>query len=775
MTSESVYQLPEGLSQDLEQLRQLTRQFQKGEISAARYQAFRVPCGIYEQRKSGEFMLRARLAAGILSPAQMRIAAEVAETYGDATLHLTSRQDLQVHGVKLAGIYPAAVRLTEAGLSTKGGGGNTVRNITACYLAGVCPTEVFDVTSHVVSLTEHLLRDPLSYQLPRKYKISCSGCGRDCAGATVNDLGFISKRKSGVDGFAVYVGGGMGAQSRVGVLLEEFIPATQVHSVAKAVKRVFDKHGDRKNRNRARIRFLIEDMGIGVFEKYYREELSQANSVAIASTPRMQDRPLLGSDRDTPPSAGFSYWRDEDVIRQKQDGYFAVEISPPLGMLHSAQIRRLADIVEHFGEGVIRATHWQNAILRWVPTDQLPALHAKLSAIGLGSREPALLRHLVTCAGASTCRTGICLSRGVSDAIRRALLASNLNLKGAAGEVALNISGCPNACGRHPVGQIGLYGVARRHSGHLVPHYVVQFGGHVEEAKTILATGVDAIPARDIPAFLVEVLQSFEVSAQYPDFDAYLGAGGRRAAKELARKYTGVPDFSKDKNYYFDWGADTVFSLAGRGPGECGAGVFDLIQVDLASAAEALESERLFSATALVARALLVTRGEQADADLQALKLFYRLFVEEGLVSAECRLLIDKAQKALVAPDPEGAFDVSHKEVAGFLAEVRRLYESMGSSLRLPATACAVRPAAKQSQEAIAADLVQDLRGVVCPLNYVKTKLALEKLSTGQILAVMLDEAGSRNVPASAAGDGHEVLSIIPEEQHWRVIIRKAK
>jgi sulfite reductase (ferredoxin) len=748
MSGPSVYQLPQSLPEDLEQLRQLTGQFQRGEIPAARYQAFRVPQGVYEQRESGTFMLRARLAAGILKPEQMRVAAEVAETYGDGTLHLTSRQDLQIHGVKVEGIYPAVARLAEAGLSTKGGGGNTVRNIAACYLAGACPDEVFDVTPHVVSLTEFLLPDPLSFQLPRKYKLACSGCSRDCAGATISDLGFISKRRGSEEGFAVYAGGGMGAHSRVGRLLEEFIPATHACRVAEAIKRVFDKHGNRKNRHRARLRFLVEDVGFEAFEKLYREEFDRLGDVAA---PPLRAR------------------------LAKPAGSTTVEITPPLGVLQAEQIRRLADVVERFGEGILRATNWQTAVLRCVSEEELPALHAELAGLGLGTDDPAILKHLVTCAGASTCRLGIGLSRGLAEAIRGALLGSDLDLKGAAGEITIHISGCPNACGRHPVGQIGLYGAARRVNGRLVPHYVVQLGGHVEEGKTVLASGAYAIPARNVPNFLVEFLRSFDSSGQQPDFAAYLAADGRQVAESLSRKYADVPEFAKDKNYYFDWGAEEIFSLAGRGPGECGAGVFDLIQVDLASAGEALEAGRLFSATALAARALLVTRGEQADTDRQSLELFRRHFVEPGVVSAEFTPLIEKAQRALTAADPEAGFDATNQEVASLLAAVRDLYESMGPSLRLPAPSCAAPLTAAPWQGAVPADVTQDLRGIVCPLNYVKTKMALGKLNAGQVLAVLLDEKGSQNVPTSAANDGHEVLSVTREAQHWRVAIRKGK
>lgn len=771
-TPKSLYRMPEGLQQDLAQLREIVAQFKAGAIPASEFQAFRVTLGIYEQREAGTYMLRARLPAGMLLPEHMRAAANVASTQGDGTLHFTSRQDLQVHGVSLDRIYPAAAALAEAGLSTKGGGGNTVRNVAACHQAGVCPLEVFDITPHVIAVTEFLLPDPLSFQLPRKYKLAFSGCSKDCAGATVSDLGFIAKRREGVDGFAVYVGGGMGAHSRVGTLLEEFIPASQTCATAEAVKRVFDKHGNRKNRHRARLRFLVEELGLDAFRDLYRKELAQLHVVPPAPRAVSVHEPIPTVHAGGSPAQdllAFAQWRNTNVTPQRQTGYHTVEICPPLGVIQADTLLRLADVVDSYGERMLRATNGQNIVLRWVPESELPTLHRKLSVLGLTVGEPGNLRRLVTCTGASTCRLGICLSRGLAKAITDALAKSGLDLTDGTDDLGVHISGCPNACGRHPIAQIGFFGGARRVNGCLVPHYVLQLGGHVEEGKTVLATGAQAIPARNIPAFLVEFLRAFQASPQHPDFAAFLEAGGRDVAARLATAYAKAPDFDEDKNFYHDWGAPDVFALAGRGAGERRAGVFDLIAVDLASAAEALAANRLLAATALAARALLVTRGEQADSDLQSLALFRRHFVEQGLIPAELHPLIDKALRTAAADNPASSFDASPDDVAGLLAAVKKLYEGMGPSLRVLAPT-----GAAPTVTGTAVDLTQDFRGVACPLNYAKTTKALQKLKGGQTLLALLDEPGAKNVSASAAGDGHEVVSVTRDADHWRVIIRKS-
>jgi sulfite reductase (ferredoxin) len=663
---------------DVQQLREMTEQFQAGTISAARYQAFRVPQGVYEQREAGSYMLRARLAAGIVIPSQMRVAADVAETYGSGNLHLTSRQDLQVHGVPLGNIADAVARLTEAGLSTKGGGGNTVRNIAACCYAGVCPNEAFDVTPDVLKLTETLLSDPLSFQLPRKYKIACSGCGWDCAGATVADLGFIGRGTVAGDGFAVYAGGGMGAHSRVGRLLETLILPEEAILVAEAVKRVFDRNGNRKNRHRARLRFLIEDIGFEAFEKLYRAERGEAvRSRHETSLPDIRPRLPRPTAR---------------VQAQKQPGSFSVEIAPFDGILQAGQFRALADIVERYGEKRLRATPAQTALLRSVEGAGVPALIAELQGMGLWREDPPILRHMVACAGASTCRLGICLARGLATAVRAAIGESGLQLDGATGQLSIHISGCPNSCGRHPVAAIGLYGAGRRVKGGLAPHYIVQLGGRVEEGRTQLASGGQPIPARNVPAFLVNFLRAFERSEQYPDFERFLEAGGRAATLVLGAVYGHVPDGAPAAMYYTDWGAGEPFSLAGRGAAECGAGVFDLIDLDLQQAATDLAAGRLFSVAASAARALLVTRGHEADSERHAIDLFERLFVREGLVPGELGSVLEKARKACDSPVPESAFDASSGEVGALLAAANSLYESLGPSLRLAAPVCDCAP-----------------------------------------------------------------------------------
>lgn len=775
---ETILQLPESFQDDLRKLRDETERFQRGEVSAAEYRSFRVPRGVYEQRESDTYMLRARCPAGAVLPHQMRALASVSQQYGNGILHVTTRQDVQVHRVLLDNLYPALVELNAAGLSTRGGGGNTVRNITGCCDAGICPDEVFDVSPHVVALTESLLPDPLSYQLPRKYKLAFSGCSRDCAGATVNDLGFIAKTKNGEAGFSVHVAGGMGLESRTATLFEEFVPAAGIHEVAEAVKRVFDQHGNRKNRNKARLRFLIEQIGLPRFRELYEHELNKLRTsrpeFAVlrefpGGSPAIPQQPASREPGD----GAFDLWLQRNTTPQKQPDRLLIHIPLKLGDIDADRLTRFSHVVEQFGERLVRTTQSQNFVLRWVHESELHQLYSKLAELDLALPLPPVLRNLIACTGAATCRLGICLSRGLATAVSQELSNANLDLD-AARDLRIHISGCPNACGRHPIADIGLHGVARRVNGRLMPHYVVQVGGRVAEGETRFAEGDTAVPAKSLPRLIRELVESFRASSAYPDFGKYLDESGRMLLASLAEKHQCGPDSAANDDFHYDWSASEPFSLAGRGPGECGAGVFDLIEVDLKSAREAVGNGRLLDAIVLTARSLLVTRGLQAEDAAQTLDFFKQYFVDEKLVDAAVDDLIVRA-KAKLSALQSSEHDFAESEVSQFVDAVSQLYASMDASLRFKPVALTLPTVAPVERTAeTPTDRQADFRGVICPLNYVKTKMLLDRMRAGETLSVLLDEPGTRNVPDSVRQDGHSVLAIDQVGTHWKVVIRKA-
>ncbi len=683
------FRVSDRIQTELDEFENVVAQFKVGAINEGQFRIIRVPAGVYEQRENGTYMVRVRCSAGGTTAAHLRRLGEVSAKFGNGLLHVTTRQEFQVHRVPLDFIIPALRSLAEAGLSAKGGGGNTVRNLTGCVDSGVCRDEIFDVTPYVVATSERLLADPLSLQLPRKYKIAFAACAKDCSGATVHDLGFIARQQNGVEGFAVYVAGGMGGKSRLSSLLHEFIPSSDAFVVAEAIKRVFDKNGDRKNKHLARLRFLVEKIGLPKFRELYEAELavvraSQPAPLELRPLPQLATATAGGEIKKN--SAEFNRWFAHNVAPQKQPGFFLVQIPLTLGDLPASKTAALADLLAAHGDNILWATQSQNAGLRWITAAELPEVFQKLNALGLADPEAPVLRNLVACAGASTCRLGICLSRGLAKAVRSELSASTLDLD-SLGDFSIHISGCPNSCGRHPVGNLGFSGAARRVDGNLIPFYSVQLGGRLAEGKSRFGVNVGAVPAKNAPAFVRDLLTAWKKSPDAGDFHQFVDCDGKKVAEEILKQHQTVPPFASKKEFYCDWDADALFSLAGRGQGECSAGVFDLIEVDLANAREAQEAGRLYAAALAAARALLVVQRAQPRSDVETFALFQIHFIEAGLVDAALTAVIAAGARAAAGANPAEQFAGAPADVAALVASVRLLHESLDSSLRFKTAA----------------------------------------------------------------------------------------
>jgi sulfite reductase (ferredoxin) len=505
----------------------------------------------------------------------------------------------------------------------------------------------------------------------------------------VHDVGFVARRQNGVDGFAVYVAGGMGGKSRLSSLLHEFIPASDTFVVAEAIKHVFDKNGDRKNKHLARLRFLVEKIGLPAFRELYESELvmlraSNPAPLELRPLPQLAATPANGDVKSD--SAEFSRWFVHNVAPQKQPGFFLVQIPLALGDLPASKTTALADILAAHGDNILWATQSQNAGLRWITAAELPVVHQKLAALGLAEPEAPVLRNLVACAGASTCRLGICLSRGLAKAVRSELSASELDLD-SLGDFSIHISGCPNSCGRHPIGNIGFSGAARRVGGNLVPFYAVQLGGRLAEGKSRFGTNVGAVPAKNAPAFLRDLLSAWKKSPDTGNFHQFVDNDGRKIAGEILARHQEVPPIASRKEFYYDWDSKKLFSLVGRGQGECSAGVFDLIEVDLVNARESQEAGRFYAAALAAARALLVVQRARPKSDVETFALFQNHFIEAGLVDASLTAVIASGRRAAAAANPAEKFDGLPADVAALVAAVRLLHESLDSSLRFKTAA----------------------------------------------------------------------------------------
>jgi sulfite reductase (ferredoxin) len=779
----SFYSLPPSLRGEIGEFEEQIRQFRAGQLEPAAFKARRVPFGIYEQRKDHTFMVRVRCPAGALTPRQFRTIAELSQAHGAEQLHITTRQELQLHDVALEDVPAILWRLFDAGLSTRGGGGNTVRNITASASAGVATDEPFDASPYVFALTSRLIAEGDSWLLPRKYKIAFSNTVQDTARATLNDLGFIAVERNGVRGFAVYVAGGQGGKPQIGHLLHEFVPDTQVYFIAEAIKRLFHKHGNRKNRHAARLRFLWNNLGEKQFVELYeqeREQLRRAQAEPLKLAPLQQAASPERQEASRAASADFEKWRRRFVVEQKQSGLFTVLVPVLLGNLSNAGALVLADFLIPLGDDVLRATIEQNLQLRNVPEGLLAAAYEVIRGITPLASEPRILGSAVACTGASTCKLGVCLPRGALSATVRRLQASGLDLDRLA-DVRINLSGCPNSCGAHLTADLGFFGRVGRAGQTSYPAYEVVAGARLGHGTARLAEPLGAIAARDLPAFVVDALGRFLAQADAESFSEYFAGPGKQELVKLCQKYKDVPAFEDDKDYYFDWGATEVFSLAGRGMAQCSAGLFDLIEVDLkrlkelrqqrdAAPSQSSSDGDIYETALLSARMLLITRGVEAQSEREVFALFRRHFIDAGLVPAQYAPLLDGAS-ANDANELRRRAD----EAFGLAAFMEDLYAKMDNSLRFPGETVAAPSIATTSVPPGAAPAeTRDLRGVLCPMNFVKTKLALASLAAGQRLEVLLDDGPAvQNVPRSVVEEGHRIVDQRKHGGHWTVVIEK--
>lgn len=683
------YKIPENLPAELEELDSFIARSLSGEVDAVTLKARRVPFGCYEQRKDGTYMVRIRTTGGALTPRQLKAIAEISARYGSKAIHITTRQEFQIHDVAIEDVLAVMRPLLQVGLATRGGGGNTVRNVLISPDAGVGINEVFDPSPYAFALTSRLIAEGDSWLLPRKYKIAFSNSALDTSYAEFNDLGFIAHLRNGEKGFRVYVAGGMGTKPEVGHLLHEFIPAEDVYIVASAIKRLFDLHGNRKNRHAARLRFLWNTLGRDRFVALYEEQLKLVReerpaALDIEEIPQTSAIPSFAPERESSPE--FEQWKVRYVEAQKQPELCSVLVPISLGNLKNEDAKRLAEFLEPFGNHVVRATFAQNLRLRNIPRTYLANVFHVVRDFAELASGPRLLGNSIVCTGADTCKLGICLSKGALSATVDRLTKSGLDLDSIP-DFRLNFSGCPNTCGQHMLADLGFYGNVGRKGEQMFPAYAVVAGAEIGEGKARLARQIDRVSARDLPEFVHEVLKLWiGKKDDYPSFAAYVDGAGTQAIRDIAGRFRQIPDYSEDKKYYFDWGAEESFSLVSRGVGECSAGLFDLIEVDLKSARQLREELRsgelqnedaLYTIALRSARALLITRSIEAPTEYAVFENFRKHFIESGLVGRRFESVIAAAQQKNAA-----ATSQQEEEVFALLDAVEALYRSMDNSLR---------------------------------------------------------------------------------------------
>ena len=759
----SKYIIPQMVYDDLKVFKKNHAEFLKGTLDELTFKTMRVPFGVYEQRAANTFMVRIKLAGGILTPAQLLTLADLAEKYAHEAIHITTRGGAQLHYVNIEDIVDVIEVLHSVDLSGRGGGGNTVRNVMADPLAGTARDEIFDVSPYALAITSKMLEQKDSFALPRKFKIAFSGSEADRGYATIHDVGFIAKIENGVKGFKLFTAGGMGAKSRVGTKLRDFVPDTEVFLYSQAIKQVFDKYGNRKNKHAARLRYLFEDVGLEEFNKLLDVELTAVKANGDWEMPIVEIERTTGNTMHEPFEVpkDISKWWNRYVYAQKQAGFYGCKVPVHLGDIHFENARILAHALLPFGEDVIRFTGDQNLYIRNLTAPQMASLYEILQNFSKDVSKPTIFGDMVACTGAATCQLGIARPRGAVDAIQKRLdaLLDTKDYDLLQG-FKIHLSGCPNSCGKHLIGDLGFFGKVQRNEGYSYPAYNVVAGSRTNGDGSTYAHKCGDVAAFHVPAFVEEVLDTWLLQVkEHKSFADWIEKDGRAILNEISKKYVHIPSFKEDKNPYFDYDAVELFSLKGRGMGECSAGMYDLIEADKKALKEALEQDvKDFELIRLLsARMLLVTRGEDARDKEGVLKAFKQHFIDTTLLNAYYGKLL------------EGDADEKAIELA---EEVIKLYESMDNTLKFAKEkelSCA-NNVAKEIQKAH----FKDLSGVACPMNFVKTKMELSKIGSGEVLEILLDDgAPIENVPKSVAGEGHTVEAAIKEGNGWRVRIVK--
>lgn len=525
---------------DIDEFADVLAKFERGEITPEQWRVFRLVRGTYGQRQLDDAqMIRVKIPQGLLSAEQLHAIADVAEEYSRGFGHITTRQNVQLHFVRLHDVEPGMRRLAEDGLTTREACGNSVRNITACQFAGVAVDEPFDVTPYAEALTRFLLRHPLSSTLPRKFKIAFEGCAHDHIKLTINDIGWRASVQDGKRGFRVYIGGGTATMTTAATVLFEFLPVEEMLNVAEAVIRVFHSLGDYKHKQRNRMKFLIKSIGWDAWRSAFDEALAAVRAEGGRrlefDTPPPSEEPPPKRSGDAAPAldaiahrveaatlkgpgivplrhgsgdGGFERWSRSNVRNQKQHGFSIVTVTVPLGDLSGAQFRVLADLSRAYGDGSVRVSAVQNLIFRWVPNSDVNNLYDALVAAGLGLGDADSIADVTSCPGAESCKLAVTQSRGLGQAVGD-YLRETPALIDMARDLDIKVSGCPNGCGQHHIAAIGFQGSLRKIDGKAVPQYFIQIGGGIDADRTTFGRLAAKVPARRAPQALDRLVRLY--------------------------------------------------------------------------------------------------------------------------------------------------------------------------------------------------------------------------------------------------------------------------
>ena len=808
-----MYRIPSTLNGDLDYTQSLIDQFKAGEIQAGQLKSNRVPMGIYEQRKNQHYMLRLRCAGGLVTPEQLAKIAFVGHQLSTSHLHVTTRQEIQIHNVDIEDAIPALKKLEKVGISSAGGGGNTVRNMMVDDRSGLTADEEFDVYPYVEELTSRLIAEKDSFTMPRKYKVAIDTSVATANYSYIADLGLQARIKDGQRGFRVLIAGSAASNAHTGWEVFDFLPEKDLYRAAKALKNWFHKYGNRRNRHKARMRYVFYKYGTEEAKRLYLEEfekLKKDGSIDFEA-PAL---PLEHHKPNFPPlkaPTDFETWKRRYAHKQtnaeglKENLWYAY-IPLRHGNNSTDFFAEVAEYLGNYGNDVIRFTKKEQIQVRNIPDEYLTNIYAFFKKLGVYQIDyPVVVTNLTCCTGAETCRLGICLPKGAIDGIAKQLLDSDLNLD-AIPDFELRMNGCTNICALATWGDLGFSGRVGRVGDDPYPAYTVWLP---VKGKHEIDLQQGYIAAKKIPAFVEDYLRDvIAEQTNYVDYYEYVAKRGVNIVKDLIAKYKEIASYSEEPDTFFDFGDDEKFSLIKYGKAECSAGLFDIIEIDQDTIREKRKEVEQLEDTSKIEkllhdivfsenRMLLVTRGLDPRTDEDVYNGFEKEFIAAGIIPQKFKVLTDKARnnESLISEKP--LID----ELADLLND---LYQNMDDSLqfKLPAAQSPTdftdntdskeksAESAKSARQkdtseneqkssagepgATSPDVKKDFRGVMCPMNFVKTKIALTPMQSGQILEILLDDgAPIENVPGSVKNEGHTILSTEKVENYWKVLIKK--
>jgi sulfite reductase (ferredoxin) len=636
------------VERDIIELADKIAAFNNLQIDEEKFRSLRLARGVYGQRQEGVQMIRIKLPYGKVMSNQLRRISEVSDEYSRGRLHITTRQDIQIHYVDLQRTPELWAELERDDVTLREACGNVVRNVTASETAGIDIDEPFDVSPYADALFKFFLRNPICQEMGRKFKVSFSSTDEDTGLSYLHDLGYIAKIENGVRGFKVMVAGGLGSQPRHAEVLYEFLPSDKIIPVMEGVLRVFDRYGERKSRAKARMKFLLKDIGLEAFRELIEEEQNaiELKTVAIdadsyvASTPVSVEAPKV----EIKGQAAFDLWKSTNLIPQKQKGFVAIGIKVLLGDFYTDKARLLADLVDTYAAGEIRLTLRQNIVIPFVKEDLVPLFYQELEKLGFVEAGYNKAVDITACPGTDTCNLGIASSTGIAVELEKVIAAEYPQyLKNQ--DLVIKISGCMNACGQHNMANIGFQGMTVRTPDKLIAPalQVLLGGGNLGNGNALFADKVVKVPSKRGPEALRRIFNDFEENADGKSFIEYYKVTGERYFYDLLNDLQDVTNLTQED--FIDWGEEDKY-VKEIGIGECAGVVIDLIATLFLESEEKIDNANeafengvysgaiYYAYQSLVnsAKASLLAEDEKTNTHAAIISQFDKVFISSGKI-----------------------------------------------------------------------------------------------------------------------------------------------